>query len=51
MTHQEIATMANCSQSFVHGQLRQLEAQGWIELGYGSVRLREPQAMLASLAG
>jgi CRP/FNR family transcriptional regulator, cyclic AMP receptor protein len=49
ITHQEIAIMANCSQSFVHGELRRLQDKGWVELAYGNVRLLAPDAMLARL--
>jgi CRP-like cAMP-binding protein len=50
VTHDEIATIANCSRSLVHAELRRIEDQGWIGLAYGSIRILSPEAMAASLA-
>lgn len=49
VTHQEVAVMSNCSQSFVHAELRRFQDQGWVELAYGRIQVLAPQAMLASL--
>lgn len=49
VTHDELATMANCSRSLVNTELRRLQAAGHIELDYGCMTILTPEAMLASL--
>jgi CRP-like cAMP-binding protein len=49
VTQQEIETMANCSQSFVHAEMKRLAGSGAIEMSYGRVEIKDPAAILLSV--
>jgi hypothetical protein len=43
VTHDEIATMSNCSKSLVHAELRRFEKERWLALSYGSISVLAPE--------
>ena len=46
----EIAEMANLSERMVGRILKQCEASGWVETGYGALTLADPKALRAFAA-